>query len=259
MNKLYYNRKFLFTIVTFGISFVSVIIYANISVIIENWFDSLKMALGVIGLIATLYNHWKKFNLLVTRIGIILFNSNTTWNVTATFDGEFDSKIQEKICAIVREHDSKMYREVVNDRCFRILTNGLLMQFDYTDIYTEDGDETQGHLVVQIKDFHASYEGAISALENKIIPVLSLIDKNVRSNSSFFKFKISFGKKNPFIGLAVKNVSEAKIDDFWYSYEKNNGFIKRTVKIRKQSIECSTNSLSDFQTSSINFLSLVGE
>ncbi|OAJ74160.1 hypothetical protein AYJ08_00615 [Brevibacillus sp. SKDU10] len=259
MKKWYYNRKFVFLVMALSISFLSIVIYANFNYIMSNILDILKYLFGVLGILTTLYNYYHKFHLFIVRIKIILFNDDSKWNVAGIFDGEFDEEIQKKIISKIEEFDKNAGIQVINNCNFQMYTNGLTLYFDYNDYYDSEDDETKGHLVLRVRDYETSYNNAINAFDKKIIPILSLIDKELRPTESKFSFNIEFGKNNPFMSVAVKNIDKADLNDFSFSYKKNNGFSNRIVRVYKKGIECTTNSLTDFQSAASNFLLLVGE
>lgn len=259
MNKWYYNRKFIITVLVLFIAASSILIFQYRAILIQNFVDVLKYAFGIAGIITALYNYYQKFHLLVTRIKIILLNGDSTWNVSAVYDGEFNENIQNKIESKIRTIDKLAEFQRVNNCCFQSYTQGLTLYFEYADFYNGDEDENQGHLVVRVRDYHASYNKSIETLDEKIVPLMTMIHEEVKPNKSQYSFKISFGEKNPFLGLVARNIDKTSIIDFSFKTKKEIGISRRYVEVNKKGIECTTTTLSDFQSASGNFLALVGE
>lgn len=259
MVKILYNRKFWFLVITSLIILLTLFVYKNLDTFISNWFDTVKMLLGIAGLISTLYNYWKKFNLFVTRVWIILSNSTSIWNVTASFEGQFDEKILKKLYRIIREKENVANYDYVNDKTFKITINGLNYIFEYQDIENEELTGTKGKLLCRITDFVSSYDYSIKIFEDNIIPLFRIVENESRPEDQSFNFKISFNGKNPFIKLITKNVDTKNVHGFWYSYHEDTKVGRRDVKVTSDTLECTTTDITDFQYSSINFISLVGE
>ena len=259
MKKWYYNRFFLFSVIALLMSSISITIYANWNYLMSHIFDVLKYAFGIIGIISTLYNYYRKFHLFITRIKIVLLNNDATWNTSAVFDGEFDEEIQRKIKNKIDEFDEKSEIQVIDNHTFQVFSRGLTLYFEYSDVYNSDEDKHHGHLVMRVRDYHASYSNALDTLDAKIVPLLTMLEKEARPNESKYSFRIEFGENNPFMGLVVKHIDKASIEDFSFSYNKSVGLNKRFVRVNKKGIECTTNTLTDFQSASGNFLVLVGE
>ncbi|APQ59804.1 hypothetical protein PPOLYM_02571 [Paenibacillus polymyxa] len=259
MKKWYYSRKFLFSFAALLTSVIAVSVYNNLNHILSNFLDFLKYGFGILGILTTLYNYYHKFHLFISRLKIIFLNSNATWNVSSVFDGNFDESILIKIKKKIEDIDGKAEFVMVDNNTIQAFSKGLNVFFDYATIYDADEDEHRGHLVLRIRDYNASYSLAMETLDEKIIPLMTLITQETKPEDSKYIFKIDFGKSNPFMGLAVKNIDKASIVDFSFMYNESKGISKRNVKVGKKGIECTTTTLSDFQTASGNFLSLVGD
>ncbi|MFK3938954.1 hypothetical protein ACI2JA_15750 [Alkalihalobacillus sp. NPDC078783] len=258
--KIMYSQKFWISTLLLTVVVISILVYNSFSFILSNWFTFLNLTLGVLGTVATLYNYWRKFNLWVNKIIIILRNSNSTWNIIANYVGSFDESVIREIKRNFDAIDEVDEIEIVSDKTFRIYLNGLPLYFSYSDMEDANGD-LKGNLTVRIRDFHASYEKATSLLNETIVPILDRVKEitGAKNTDNTYKFTISFGEKNPFVGLAVKNVDMKTISNFSYSYNRPVTFGTSSVTISNKSIICVTNSLRDFQNSSVNFLTLVGD
>lgn len=259
MSKFLYNRKFWFFVITLLIIIFTVFVVKNIETFKSNWFDTVKILFGVIGLLTTLYNYWNKFNLFITRIWIILTNSTSIWNVSASFEGQFNEEILTTIYKKIREKAPVSDYYSINDKIFKITVNGLNYTFEYQDIENEELTETKGKLLCRITDFNSSYDYSIKIFEENIIPYFRIIENESRPEDKIFSFKISFKGKNPFIKLIAKNVNLKNVNSLWYTYHEDTKVGRRDVKVTSKSLECTTTDITDFQSSSINFISLVGE
>lgn len=259
MRKILYNRKFWFLVITSLIILLTLFVYKNLDTFLSNWFDTVKLLFGIIGLITTLFNYWKKFNLFITRIWIILSNSTSIWNVTASFEGQFDQEILKKIYKKIREKAQVSDYYSVNDNTFKITVNGLNYTFEYQDTENEEMTGTKGKLLCRITDFNSSYDYSIKIFEDDIIPYFRIIENESRPEDKIYNFKISFKGKNPFIKLITKNVDTKSVNSLWYTYNEDTKVGRRDVKVTSKSLECTTTDITDFQYSSINFISLVGE
>ncbi|WP_067728863.1 hypothetical protein [Oceanobacillus damuensis] len=259
MQRILYNRKFWLPVIVLLISLISIFLYRNIGTIASNWFDTLKITIGVIGLVTTLFNYWKKFNLFVTKIWIILTNSTAIWNVSSNFEGEFDKENFKRAINEIRKGNQVSDYFEVSETMVKLTVNGLNYNFEYVDIENDEGTGVIGKVYCNIVDFNSSYDYSIKAFGENIIPYFSIIEKNLRPDVTTFNFKIKFRGKNPFIRLITKNVDLKTISSLWYSIQETTTAGKRNIKITDKSIECTTSNITDFQNSSINFISLVGE
>lgn len=257
--KLFYSRRLWFSIVFMLIAIVAILLYINIELLLRNWFETLKYLFGIAGLITTLYTYWKKFNLLITRIRIILLNSSSKWNVTANFEGDFNSSVQMKIKHKLLEIEGSNSFNFINDKSFSININGLQYVFDYVDEYIEELTDTQGTLICRINDFYCSYDKSIEIFQKRITPILRSIEHEVRPERSKFTFKVQFNGNNPFISLIAKNIDSKKVNSLWYSFNDSTVQGSRNIKITERALECTTTDITDFQSSSVNFISLVGD
>lgn len=258
MRRALYSRKLWFTIIVIIVSVISITVYNNLSFLMKNWFDSLTIFFGILGILSTLYNHWGKFNLLITKLWIILYNSSSIWNITANFEGEFNEEDFKRAIEKIRDlgRISDYLKE--SDQVVRTTVDGLNYIFEYVEIEDEDGISRKGKLLCVISDFNSSYDNSIDILENNVIPYFRIIENNCRPDNKIFKFKVSFKGKNPFIKQIAKNVNTSSINNLWYSLEEDTKVGRKSVKITKTSIECTTSDISDFQKTSTNYISLVG-
>lgn len=256
MKRILYSRKFWTPLILLTTSLIAILIYNNRTVLIYNWFETLSMTIGIIGLVSTLYNHWKKFNLFVTRLWIIFSNSSAIWNVSANFEGSFSIDEYNKIIEKFRTHDNVTDFYQRSNTVTQITLNGLNYIFEYVELYSPELDN---EINCYITDFNSSYDHSIKILERDIIPHFRIIENISKAEDKKFHFKISFKNKNPFIKLIAQNVNEKSINNIWYSMHENTKVGKRDVKITKKSIECTTTDITDFQQSSINYMSLVGD
>lgn len=259
MNKWYYNRKFIIFILVLFISALSISIFQYKGVIFKNFTDVLKYTFGIVGILTTLYNYYQKFYLLVHRIKIILLNDDSTWNVSALYEGKFDEGILKKIETKIRSMDEDAEFHYTHNCLFQSYTKGLTLYIEFNYAYNSDEDEDEGNLLVRVRDYHASYNQSITTLDEKITPLLTMINEEIRPNKSKYNFKISFGEKNPFLGLVARNIDKSSILDFSFKTKKEIGISQRYVEVNKKGIECTTTTLTDFQSASGNFLTLVGE
>jgi len=259
MKKWYYSRKFLFISAILLISVSAILIFNYRDAIKANFVDVLKYGFGILGILTTLYNYYHKFHLFVTRLKIIFLNSNSTWNVNATFEGSFNEGILKKIEKKLEDTEEKVEFVYINNNSFQAFSKGLTITFDYSSYYNSDEDDINGNLTVRVRDYNASYNLAMETLDEKIIPLLALITQETKPDNTKYTFKIEFAKTNPFLGLAVKNIDKASLVDFSFRYNKDKGVSKRHVNVSKKGLECTTTTLSDFQIASGNFLALVGD
>jgi hypothetical protein len=257
--KLFYSRRLWFFILFSLVAVFSILLFNYRQTLINNWLDTLKYTFGIVGLIATIYNHWKKFNLLVTRIKIILFNSSSKWNVQSVIEGNFDESIQKKVRNKLIEFNNSSRINILNDKLFSINIDGLHFTFDYVDVYTDDFSDTNGKLVCRVDDFYCAYDQSIDIFQKKLVPIFRSIEKETSSLNNIYTFKIHFEGRNPFLSLIAKNIDSNKVHDLWYRYSHENNDIKRDVKVTKNVLECTTNDITDLQYSSTNFISLVGD
>lgn len=259
MQKILYSRKLWFSIILLVISFTSILVYSNISFLLNNWFDTLTILFGFIGIISTAYHHWSKFNLLLTKLWVILSNSSSIWNVSANFEGEFDEESFRQMIEELRKKGNVSEFITISDTVVRIVIDGLNYLFEYVDIESENGIDTRGKILCTISDFTSTYDSSISILEDSIIPYFRIIENNCQPSDKIFNFKVEFKEKNPFINLIVKNVDVKSINNLWYSINEETKVGKRSIKISKKAIECTTSDITDFQKSSTNYISLVGD
>lgn len=259
MQRLLYSRKLWFTVIALIISVTSILIYNNFSFLLDNWFDTLTILFGLLGILSTMYHYWRKFNLLITKLWVILSNSSSIWNVSANFEGDFnEQEFRETIEKLRKKGNVSDYIEV-SDSVIRIVIDGLNYLFEYVEVETENGIDTKGKLLCTISDFTSPYDNSIKILEDSIIPYFRIIENHCYPNDKTFNFKVSFKEKNPFIKLIVKNVDINSINNLWYSINEETKVGKKSVKITKKSIECTTSDITDFQNSSTNYISLVGD
>ncbi|MED3672098.1 MULTISPECIES: hypothetical protein [Bacillus] len=257
--KFFYSRRLWFTVLFLIIGTISVLLFNNWKVLITNWFDTLKYAFAILGLISTMYNYWKKFNIFVTRVKIILFNSSSKLSAKSIYEGDFNHTIQQKIKNKLQKFEGASSFNAVNNKMFTINIDGLHLQFDYVE--QEDFDETgtSGRLICKVDDFYCSYDKSIDIFQNKLTPIFRTIEKETNAKENKYSFKLSFKGKNPFVSLIAKNVDVKKVHNLWYNYDHDTIHGKRTVKVTDKSLECTTNDITDFQNSGINFISLVGD
>lgn len=257
--KLFYRRGFWFTVLIIIISALSIFLYTNLSYLLKHWLDTLKYLFAIVGLITTLYNHWKKFNLLINRIRIILFNSGSKWNVQSIFTGEFSEEIQNKVKDKLAENKKVKNINILNNKSFSFNLEGLHFIFDYVDEYDSDLLETKGRLICRINDFYCSYDKSIDIFQEIVTPVFRTIEKETKPENTLYKFSISFKGNNPFLNMVAKNIDVKKIHSLWYDFNEETVNGKRTVKVSEKSLECTTSDITDFQNSSAKFITLVGD
>ncbi len=257
--RILYSRKFWLPLIALSISVITIILYTNIEIIISNWFDSVQIAIGIIGITTTLFNYWRRFNLFITKIWIILTNSSAIWNVSSNYEGKFS---HSEFCSLIKDIKDKDavtdYYEI-SDTIVRFNISGLNYSLEYTDIESDDGTKTNGKVFCYLNDFNSSYDYSIKLLEEEVIPYLDIIERKLNPNKTTFNFKISFKGKNPFIRLVTKNVDHKTVKSLWYTFNEETKSGKRNIKITDNSIECTTSNIIDFQRSSLNFISIVGE
>lgn len=259
LKRILYSRKFWLPLIALSISLISILLYINIELILSDWFNSLQLAIGFIGIITTLFNYWRNFNLFVTKIWIILTNSTAIWNVSSNYEGDFSKTEFNNMIKDIKSKNSVTDYYEVTDTVVRFNINGLNYSLEYTDIENGDGTDVKGKVFCYLSDFNSSYDYSIKILEQSIIPYFDIIEKKLRPDSTSFNFKISFNGKNPFIRLITKNVHYKTVHSLWYTFNEETTSGKRNIKISDKSIECTTSSIIDFQRSSLKFISLVGE
>lgn len=260
MKKILYTRKFWFTVIILFTAIFSIVLFNIKDVLLKNWFDTLNITIGVIGLFSTLYNYWNKFNLAITRLRIILTNSSSIWNVSANIEGKFNEDDFKKLIYMIKTENNRVsdYYEISSTLC-RMNISGLSYSFEYTDMYDSENDVTVGKIYCRVIDFTSSYDHSIKILENNIIPYFGIIEKELRPDKTDYTFKISFEGGNPFIRLITKNIDTKTINSLWYSTREKTTTGNRVVKVSENSIECTTSNITDFQSSSVNYISLVGD
>lgn len=260
MKKILYSRKFWIPLILLFTGFIAIVLYKHHKYFITNWFDTLTITFGFVGLLTTLYTYWNKFNLFITRVWIILSNSTAIWNVTANYQGNFSIEEYNKIIEHFRTHKDVTDFDYRSNTLVKVNMNGLNYIFEYVDLSSSDWENgLKGEINCYITDFSSSYDYSIKILDDDIIPNLRLIENMSKADEKKFNFKIYFNNKNPFIKLIVQNVNEKSINDIWYSKIEETKVGRRDVKITKNSIECTTTDITDFQKSSINYISLVGD
>ncbi|MCK1986251.1 MULTISPECIES: hypothetical protein [Peribacillus] len=256
--KLIYSRRLWFTVSAILIATIAILIYQYFHSLVKNWFDVFKYGFGIAGLISTLYNYWSKFNIFINRVKIILLNSSSKWNVHTEFEGDFNSNIQQKIKEKMLENKNSGSFNLINDRAFSLNIDGLRFVFDYIDIYDEETD-VKGKVVCRVDDFYCSYDKSLDIFQNRLTPIFRSIERELKPDSSKFTFKISFQGKNPFISMIAKNIDSKKVHRLWYSYSQETIQGKKNITISEKALECTTNDITEFQTASVNFISLVGD
>lgn len=259
MSKILYKRNFWFLVIASLIIFSTIIVYKNLDTIISNPLDTLKYAFGIAGILTTLFNYWKRFNLFITRIWIILTNSSAIWNISANFEGSFDESILSSVYKKLREKNEVRDYIQVNNSTFRVTMNGLNYVFEYVDIENEDLTETKGKLLCRITDFNSSYDNSIDIFSENIIPTLRFVENESHATEKMFSFKISFKGKNPFVNLIAKNIDKKKVHSLWYNFKEETKVGRKDIKVTEKSLECTTTDITDFQLSSMNFIALVGD
>lgn len=195
--EIFYSRRLWFTVLFLIIGTISVLLFNNWKVLITNWFDTLKYAFAILGLISTMYNYWKKFNIFVTRVKIILFNSSSKLSAKSIYEGDFNHTIQQKIKNKLQKFEGASSFNAVNNKMFTINIDGLHLQFDYVE--QEDFDETgtSGRLICKVDDFYCSYDKSIDIFQNKLTPIFRTIEKETNAKENKYSFKLSFKGKNP--------------------------------------------------------------
>lgn len=259
MKKIFYTRKFWIPLIVLLISIVSIVLYNIREVLINNWFETINIVVGIVGLITTLFNYWNKFNLFFTRLWIIITNNSSIWNVSANFEGEFNETDFKKVIYKLKTMNipiSDFFE--VNSKYIRMNINGLNYTFEYIDVYDSEEGLNHGKIHCRIIDFNSSYDHSIKIFEQDIIPYLGIFETSLKPEKSNFTFKISFDGKNPFLRLITKNLDTKVINSLWYSAQEKTTTGVRDIRISEKSIECTTSNIIDFQSSSVNFISLVG-
>lgn len=194
----------------------------------------------------------------ITRVSIILSNSSSVWNVAARYEGDFEESDFIAILNKIREkNDIQDFFEISNTT-YRLTMNGLHYSLEYSEFLDDEGVEQIGKIYMRILDFNSSYSHSIKKLEDVIIPNLRIIETSCKPTNQTFSFKISFEGKNPFINLITKNIKQGTIRKLWYSISEETKLGRRDIKVTEKSVECTTSDISDFQNSSLNFISLVG-
>lgn len=258
MKRILYSRKFWVPLILLITGLLSIVLYKYHKILIKNWFDTLSITFGLVGMISTMFTYWRKFNLFITRLWIILSNSSAIWNISANFQGDLSISDFHKIVNKLKNNKNVLYFQQRSNNMAQMNIDGLHYTLEYVELSTWD-DRNCGEINCFIEDFNSSYDYSIKILEENIIPYLRLIENFSKVDNKMFNFKISFKNRNPFIKLIAQNVNEKSINDIWYSLREETKVGKRDVRISKKSIECTTTDITDFQRSSINFISLVGD
>lgn len=148
----------------------------------------------MLGIITTLYNYYHKFYLFISRVRIILLNSNSTWNVNATYDGEFNEEIVLQLKQKILKTFPKAEIFEISKTAFQAYTLGLTIYIEYVDVEDNEWEELKGHLFLRVRDYNASYSLAMETLDEKIIPILTMVEHKTRPTNSMYNFKVEFGK-----------------------------------------------------------------
>src|SRR5690625_3697267 len=105
MKRILYSRKFWTPLILFITGLLAIVLYKHYAFLLNNWFETLTISFGLIGVLTTIYTYWRRFNLFITRLWLILSNSSAIWNVSANFQGSFTVQNYNKIIDEFRKHE----------------------------------------------------------------------------------------------------------------------------------------------------------
>lgn len=199
-----------------------------------------------------LYHKYEKYFLFSQKIQFWILNKTTYWNVSMQFrlGGDIDVKqkaIQDVFTFLKNREFVEIYKDLPNSKT--LLMNGT--------VYKLSLDLNDDVFSIQSTDQKVPYRDAIKIIENDLLKLIEILEKQVNLTSTNYSLVVKFKDiTNPYLGLFLKRTGDKKIKVFncVIDYADNN--IKNSVSINLDSISVFAQSREEFRKLSRQYITL---
>lgn len=248
------NRNAVLVLIAVAISVTSILLYANRQVLIDNYETTFAVASVIIGAISSAYNFSNRFYVLITKLWVIMINGSARWSVTTVQEGNIDFEKFNSLISLINSDSKVRSYNKLSDNTIEMSLEGINYKFSFSEI----GENLEGQVYIEVKEFISSYDNSIKVLDDEIIPLFKLIENHLKANSHTYNFKIRFKNKNPFVRIVMRNVALDKSFSVSFRQSERTRVGRQDLQLTEDSISCTTTDFSDFQKSSTNYISLIG-
>ena len=254
MKRILYNRLFIMAVLFIVAVAISVWFVQNVDFIKENWNKFIDYGFAIASSIGLLVSFSNKFNIFIAKLWVILINGSSIWTVMSEFKGNVTITDYNKIIKELKQRNEVTKITPITQTALNLNMDGLHYELEFVEDYIDD--EAEGKIICSVQDFTTSYDNSIRLLEKSIIPNIKIIEKNLGQVEEQFTFTIKFKGKNPFVRMITRKVDSKLIHTLWFTQSEETKLGRKDVLITEKSIKCTTTDISDFQNSSIDYISL---
>ncbi|MTI47594.1 MAG: hypothetical protein FH761_07115 [Firmicutes bacterium] len=242
---------YIFIIILIGIFAISIYRYPR---------SFLKYGVSILGWILfvgkIIYDRWDKFYFFIQQCIYLILNDNTKWDFSAEFKGTFDEHSIEKILEEVNksyegirviQQTNKSIELKVND--FRIELN---FENNNCSPYNTLANQLNS-LTMYILDYRVTFRKSLETLNNKLEPLVNIVEKSLGVKESHYFLDVYFEKPNPYFGVYLRNLSLEEIYAFNVTIIMNND---KTIKVSKEKLMLNTTSIGKLIALSNKYLTL---
>lgn len=182
---------------------------------------------GLVGVTAALLQNLSKHSLplyfWLQRLRL-RFSSGavTRWSFAARFDGNFDAPSMDNVVDFLCSRNSFSIPVRIESRNSRqailtidgslVLTFSLELQ-EFSEANQAGGAPTS-HFTVISRILELPYRYSVDKIQRQIVPLLTVVGRQLSAYHSSFELDVEFRGKNPFFEVYVAHLKPEQIDDF---------------------------------------------
>ena len=212
-----------------------------------------------IGLIVYSYHRFPRFYLLINRIKGKLLNISMFWNVTVTYQGEFNSDTLTSVAEMIRREFNRYNFQSKSNESILFQIEGFSVKIEFDNLM--HGNPTEGSGVyntfsVAISDIRTPFREAERLVE-RVTAILTNIERHLKPSSTKYGTTIEFEKLNPYFGLYARRLKATDVERFICVFHFHHAEqVDNTVIVSKESVEITSPQIPSFQQLSWKYLAL---
>ena len=147
----------------------------------------------------------------------LLFNRHVTalWRFSVRLDGHLGpeslSLLEESLTSEMKQWSPKIIsRDAVSLRMIVDRTIHITCSFEASS-YSEDGLD---HIVVRSDELEVTYGSARKKIDSCILPLMGILTRRLRPDTSSSTLEVFFGAKNPFFAFYVAHLPQEQVTRF---------------------------------------------
>jgi hypothetical protein len=200
-------------------------------------------------LVKIAYERFERFYMLIQHVRYWLFNEETHWDISAEYITDLSS-CPELLTSIEQAFIADYPRVKVK----RITPDSLDLRVGPINLELRLHVDSNGtsKLRVDLLDMLLSYRGTMRMLDQELMPMLQLIEKQARSGGYRYWLAVKFLSSNPYYGLYLKRLSADRIIRMNAEIKDRQGVIQVTQERIRISADC----LTSLRRLSLSYLTL---